>query len=435
MLAPPLHQLLAESARALARVRAGRSLTDALEPCAPALRPGVQALSFAALRAQGRCDALIKRLMTRRPPEWVDALLRIALTQLLPGAAAYAPHTLVNQAVQAAKREATPQANLVNAVLRRFLREGDALLAQAMTEPQARHEHPDWWVARLKADWPQHWEALLAAAQASPPMSLRVNRRQADRSAYQARLLAEGLGAQPLSAWAAEGLALEAPCPVARLPGFETGAVSVQDGAAQLAAPLLLNGGGSLSALGPGARVLDACAAPGGKTAHLLELAELDLLALDADAARLRRVDETLQRLGLSAHTLAMDARAVARWWDGKPFDAILLDAPCSGSGINRRHPDVRWLRRPSDLKVLQQTQAELLDALWPLLKPGGRMLYATCSLFKGEGQAQIEAFLQRQPEAKLQEVPGRTGHLLGLPDNDWAVPTDGFFYALLLRA
>ncbi|MBH9553682.1 16S rRNA (cytosine(967)-C(5))-methyltransferase RsmB [Inhella gelatinilytica] len=435
MLAPPLNQLLAEAARALAQVRAGRSLTDALDACPGGLRPGVQALSFAALRAQGRCDGLMRRLMHRKPPAWVDALLRVALTQLLPDAQAYASHTLVNQAVQAAKREAPAQANLVNAVLRRFLREGSTLLADVLTEPLARHEHPDWWVARLKQDWPAHWEALLTAAQTAPPMSLRVNARQGDARGYQTRLAADGLVSRQLGDRTPQGVVLESPCPVTRLPGFSDGAVSVQDGAAQRAAPLLVNGAGCLPPLAPGARVLDACAAPGGKTAHLLELGDWDLLALDADATRLRRVDDTLARLGLSAATQAVDARHVDQWWDGRPFDAILLDAPCSGSGINRRHPDVRWLRRPSDLPALQATQAALLDALWPRLKPGGRLLYATCSLFRGEGADQIAAFLQRHADARLQEVPGQTGHLLGLPDNAEAVPTDGFFYALLIRS
>jgi 16S rRNA (cytosine967-C5)-methyltransferase len=189
--------------------------------------------------------------------------------------------------------------------------------------------------------------------------------------------------------------------------------------------------------------VLDACAAPGGKTAHLLELRpDLDVLALDQDAVRLRRVSETLQRLRLQASCAAFDARDVAAWWDGKPFDAILLDAPCSASGINRRHPDVRWLRRDSDIAQLVQTQAQLLDALWPLLAPGGRLLYATCSLFAAEGREQAAAFLQRQPQARERSVAGHSGHHLGLPENPssaepgagFAVPSDGFFYALFLR-
>ena len=434
MQAAPLHQLLLESARALAALREGRSLTEALAACPEPLRPGTQALSFAAVRAFGRCGALLALMLPRKPQPLSEGLLRAALTQLLPGASAYAEHTVVNQAVQAMKRAAPAQSALVNAVLRRFQREREALLAKIANQPEARYEHPAWWVARLRRDWPKDWEALLAAAQDAPPLTLRVNRRQGSAAHHLAQLQAGERAARPLGRHAPDGLVVEPPCPVQRLPGFASGALSVQDGAAQLAAPLLLNGAGQLPALPPGARVLDACAAPGGKTAHLLEAADLDLLALDADPQRLRKVTETLQRLNLRAATQAADARQVEAWWDGRPFDAILLDAPCSASGINRRHPDVRWLRRETDLAQLARTQSELLDALWPLLKPGGRLLYATCSLFAQEGRDQIAAFLQRQPDVRTLEVPGLTGHLLGLPDNEWAVPTDGFFYALLLR-
>ncbi len=228
---------------------------------------------------------------------------------------------------------------------------------------------------------------------------------------------------------------LREPCPVARLPGFAEGAVSVQDAAAQLAAPLLLGPG-----LPAGARVLDACAAPGGKTAHLLELADLDVTALDRDATRLPRIAQTLERLDLHARIVCADAADTGSWWDGKAFDAILLDAPCSASGIVRRHPDVRWLRRAADIDALALTQTRLLDALWPLLKPGGRLLYCTCSVFRREGQSQIDAFLQRRPDAGLALAPASPGHLLPLADNDLsaeracarASPGDGFFYALI---
>jgi 16S rRNA (cytosine967-C5)-methyltransferase len=240
------------------------------------------------------------------------------------------------------------------------------------------------------------------------------------------RLAAEGIAARALGGPA---VLLEAPKPVDALPGFRTGEVSVQDLSAQRAAPLLLGPG-----LRPGARVLDACAAPGGKTAHLLELADLDLLALDQDATRLRKVDETLARLGLAAATRAADASRPADWWDGRPFDAILLDAPCSASGIVRRHPDVPWLRRAGDIPALAARQAALLDALWPLLAPGGRLLYATCSVFRAEGQDVIDAFLQRQPGAALAPEGASPGHLLPVPDNasPGGVAGDGFFYALL---
>lgn len=443
-MAAALHLLLIEAAHALCAFAAGRSLTQALEATAPHHRAGAQALAFAAVRAHGRCGVLLARLLARRAPPRVEALLRAALGQLLHAQAAQAPHTLVNQAVQAARRLAPAHAGLVNAVLRRFLREREPLLAAARMNPEALHEHPAWWVARLQRDWPTQWPALLAAAQLAPPFSLRLSRGQ-DPAAYQAQLDAAGLHARPLGPLAPDGWVVEPPCPVAQLPGFEAGAVSVQDGAAQLAAPLLIDGAGTLAPLPHGAHVLDACAAPGGKTAHLLALRpDFNLLALDADATRLRRVDETLQRLRLrlAARTQVADARAPSGWWDGQRFDAILLDAPCSASGIGRRHPDVRWLRRDSDIAALVATQAALLDALWPLLKPEGRLLYATCSVFAAEGREQAAAFAQRHPGCKSHAVAGHTGHLLGLPENGepaehpggFTVPSDGFFYALFCR-
>ncbi|HEV8690650.1 MAG TPA: 16S rRNA (cytosine(967)-C(5))-methyltransferase RsmB, partial [Ideonella sp.] len=294
-------------------------------------------------------------------------------------------------------------------------------------------------IERLRHDWPSQWQGLLMQAQQRPPMTLRVNIRHGSVADYQQRLAAAGLPARTVEGPGTDqALVLAQPCPVDRLPGFAQGEVSVQDLAAQRAAPLLLGSGDG--ALPAGARVLDACAAPGGKTAHLLERATgLELLALDADPARLVRVDETLQRLGLAGkqvRTRAADARQVAQWWDGEPFDAILLDAPCTASGIVRRHPDIRWLRRPEDVHALARTQAELLQALWPLLKPGGRLLYATCSVFRAEGAEQIDAFLQRLgPEAGRLD-PDSPGHLLPLADNGLANPeaalADGFFYALL---
>jgi 16S rRNA (cytosine967-C5)-methyltransferase len=236
-------------------------------------------------------------------------------------------------------------------------------------------------------------------------------------------------------------LQLAKPCPVQRLPGFGEGWVSVQDAAAQRAAPLLLGGGALGQPLAPGARVLDACAAPGGKTAHLLEAADLDLTALDSDLQRMTKVRQTLDRLGLKARLQVADARQTSRWWDGQPFDAILLDAPCSASGIVRRHPDARWLRRPQDIAQLARTQDELLLALWPLLKPGGRLVYATCSVFKTEGQERIDAFLQRPQAAGALLDAASPGHLPPLLDNGVPVPGapagasgDGFYYALIHR-
>ena len=436
--APALARLLEQTADAVQAVRAGRSLTDVLAAVPAPLRPGTQALSFLVLRRLGAAEGLRALLAPRKPPPEVEGLLLSALALLWPDEAPpYADHTLVDQAVTAAKRRAPRSASFLNAVLRRFLRERDALVAAALKQPVARWNHPPWWIDRLKADWPEHWQAILAAAQARPPMCLRVNARQATGAQYRQRLEAAGRAGRLLGP---QAIVLDAPVPVERLPGFADGAVSVQDAAAQRAAPLLVDAG-----LAPGARVLDACAAPGGKTAHLLELADLDVLALDADPQRLARVDATLARLRLPARTRAGDGRRPADWWDGQPFDAILLDAPCSASGIVRRHPDIRWLRRPEDIPALGRIQAELLDALWPTLKPGGWLLYATCSVFRSEGQHQIDAFLQRRG-ASVAHLDGRSpGHLLPLPDNGSSGASgpgsseslgvaDGFFYALLRK-
>ena len=428
----PLARLLNHAADAVQAVRAGRSLNAALAACPAAARPGAQALSFHALRWLGAAQALRAQLAPKAPAPAVDALLLTALALLWPAAESrHTEHTLVDQAVDAARLRAKPSAAFVNAVLRRFLRERDALVEAALRDPVARYNHPRWWTARLKADWPGQWQAILEANNAHPPMTLRVNARRGTAQAYVARLAAAGLVAH---ASGPQAVTLAAPCPVTQLPGFAQGDVSVQDAAAQRAAPLLIGAG-----LPAGARVLDACAAPGGKTAHLLELADLDVLALDRDALRLQRVQDTLARLGLNARSVAADAGDPPSWWDGHLFDAILLDAPCSAAGIVRRHPDVRWLRRATDIDTLAQTQARLLDALWPLLKPGGRLLYCTCSVFKAEGQHGIDAFLQRQPGAKLATSPPSPGHLLPLPDNGSEHPPlahqaagDGFYYALI---
>jgi len=435
----PLARLLGHTADALQAVRAGRSLTDVLAQCPAEARPAAQALSFHVMRWLGSAQALRERLAPRTPPPAVDALVTCALALLwLAGSPPYAEHTLVDEAVRAARLrggDGRGSAPFVNAVLRRFLRERDALVAAVAHDEAARWNHPAWWIARLRSDWPAQWQALLDADNLHPPMTLRVNARRGGTAlAFVARLAAHGIAARAVGAHAVN---LEQPRPVAKIPGFARGEVSVQDASAQLAAPLLLGAG-----LPPGARVLDACAAPGGKTAHLLELADLEVLALDADPERLKRVQGTLERLGLRAQLLAADAAIPATWWDGVAFDAILLDAPCSASGIVRRHPDVRWLRRAGDIEALAKTQARLLDALWPLLRPGGRLLYCTCSLFKAEGQDQIDAFLQRQAAAGRVTVLPSPGHLLPLPDNasegtaqaGGAVP-DAFYYALLERA
>jgi 16S rRNA (cytosine967-C5)-methyltransferase len=419
----------------LAAVREGASATSSLAAVPGDLRPGVQALVFQALRWLGRAEALRRQLARRTPAPQVDALLCTALALAWrTDDAPYEPFTLVNQAVEAAKRNPATrmQAAFVNACLRRFLREHDALVAATDDEPVAHWNHPRWWIERLKRDHPRDWEDILAADNTQPPLSLRVNRRRASVADYRARLAAIGIGAHPVGE---DGLVLECAVPVHQLPGFAEGHASVQDAAAQMAAPLLLQGLPE-AADGLRPRVLDACAAPGGKTAHLLERADLDVTAIDIDPARATRIGQTLARLGLSAHVLAADASRPAQWWDGRPFDAILLDAPCTASGIVRRHPDVRWLRRESDVAQLAIIQANLLAVLWPLVAPGGRLLYCTCSVFRAEGEAQMQTFLAHNKDAVMLRSPGHlkpqsgaNGH--ALPDNP-SGDHDGFFYALL---
>lgn len=416
-------------------VEQGQSLSEVMPQVAAELRPGVQALTFHVLRHLGTARALVDQLVQRKPDAAVQALLCSALSLMLEDAEAgsasglhYAAHTVVNQAVDAARqdRSTARQAAFVNACLRRFLRERPALMAEALRHPVARWNHPTWWIERLQRDHPERWQAILAANNQPGPMTLRVNRRQIGRAAYQQALLAIGVASNPVGD---DGLELDTPQPVERLPGFSQGHCSVQDAAAQMAASLLLEDRHWTAA----DRVLDACAAPGGKTAHLLERAEVSLLALDMDARRCERVDDNLKRLGLRAEVRCADASRPATWWDGQAFDAILLDAPCTASGIVRRHPDVRWLRRASDVDQLVKVQRGLLEALWPLLKPGGRLLYATCSVFRAEGADQVQAFLERHTNAVHRPSPG---HLLpgsaapaGEFNDNPLGGHDGFFY------
>ena len=430
-LQPPLWQQLLDVAGVLLAIRRGQSGTAAMDATPTRVRPGVQALSFEVLRSLGRAQALRKHLAARNPPPAVDALLCVSLALLWrTDDPRYDAHTLVNQAVEAAKNSpAKAQAGFINACLRRFLRERQTLVTLTDSDQVARWNHPTWWIAQLQADWPTHWQSILAAGDQPGPMVLRVNLRRVTRADYLVVLQQAGMAALPVGA---AGILLKDPCPVQQLPGFADGWVSVQDSAAQMAAPLLLNG----SVCGATPRVLDACAAPGGKTAHLLELADVAVTALDIDPARCERIRQTLTRLGLTAEVIAADAVDVSAWWDGELFDAILLDAPCSASGIVRRHPDIRWLRRQTDIAQLAATQARLLNRLWPLLRPGGRMLYCTCSVFRAEGEQQIASFLTRNTQATLLASPGHLlpqGNATDLPAMDnQAHDHDGFYYALL---
>ena len=431
----PLWQQLQAVAQALAQVRRGVSGTAALEAVPSALRPGVQALLFQALRHLGRAQALRALLATRAPAPLPDALLCTALALAWdPEHAPYEPHTLVNQAVEAAKktRSLQMQANFLNACLRRFLRERDALVRATDSDVQAQWNHPEWWVKRLQKDHPEHWQDILRANNHAAPMTLRVNTARISREALQADWAHHGLQSQPVGE---QGLVLTQAQSVRDIPGFAEGLCSVQDAAAQCAAQILLK---DIAPSTQPLRILDACAAPGGKTAHLLELLNdaSEVTALDIDPQRCERIAQNLQRIGRRAKVIAADAALTKTWWDGQFFDAVLLDAPCTASGIVRRHPDVRWLRRESDIDKLAAIQRNLLKQLWPLVKPGGRLLYCTCSVFKAEGENQAKTFVGHNTHARL--VPS-LGHLRpqnsttsgALVDN---LPGDhdGFYYALL---
>jgi 16S rRNA (cytosine967-C5)-methyltransferase len=417
MLSPPLSHTLAAASRVVARVLGGASLTAVLdEDARGASRPAVQDLAYGTLRDYGAPEAILTVLARKPIPDRaVHALLLCALHALRHERRA--PHTVVDEAVTACAELGHAAARgLVNALLRNYLRRREALEAEARGSEPARFGYPAWWIARVHRAHPEAWEAALAAGNTRPAMTLRVNRRKLSVEACLAKLAALGIDARRVGEVAVR---LSQPRGVERLPGFAEGEVSVQDAGAQLAAPLL--------DARSGMRVLDACAAPGGKSVHLLELADLDLLALDRDAERAPRIGATLERVGLAAQVRVGDAGDPAGWWDGKPFDRVLLDVPCSASGVVRRHPDIKWLRREADLDGFAREQSRLLAALWQLLVPGGKLLYATCSVFPEENGAVIDAFLARRDDARRLLLPGLGDGQL-LPDDEH----DGFFYALL---
>jgi 16S rRNA (cytosine967-C5)-methyltransferase len=432
----------AEAARAVARVMAGKTLDDALalaDPRQPRSGAGVatltaqnrsllRAMVYGVVREHTLLARLAQQLLDKplqQQPE-VHALLLCGLQQLrsmrMPA------HAAVAETVNAVAMLDAPWARgLVNAVLRRYQRERRELEAQLPTDPVVRHSHPTWMVDAFRRDWPRAWKPLLEAGNEPGPLTLRVNRRRGSAVAYVQRLPEAGLSGHTVPA-APDAAVLDDAVPVEKIPGFAEGVASVQDAAAQLAVELL--------DVQPGARVLDACAAPGGKTAHILERADCELLALDVDAGRLQQVDETLARLKLEAKTRQGDARRPADWWDGRPFDRILLDAPCSGTGVIRRHPDIKWLRRPGDIPRMAQAQLDLLSALWPLLAPGGRLVYAVCSVLRAEGEDVAARFLEAVPDARAEPIAGRWGEPAGpgrrlAPGGDF----DGFYYACLRKA
>ena len=417
-------------------VNNGRSLNAALKAAESRVAANDQSLlrmlCFGTLRNYWRlqewADALLDRPLKKKDGV-VGALLIVGLYQLSD--TRIPDHAAVSQSVEAARLLRRPRhAGLLNAIFRRFGREQLAC-AEALGD-EARHNHPRWLIDTIKRDWPDDWQQILTANNDRAPMWLRVNSRCASAGGYRAELQEAGIDAAEL-AGVEQALILAEPVPVAELPGFEAGRVSVQDAAAQLAAPWLLAGGGR--------RVLDACAAPGGKSGHLLEFGgdEVDLTCVDKDPERLKNVTENLDRLGLLATVLPGDASNPYEWWDGKPFDGILLDAPCSATGVIRRHPDIKLLRRESDIAEMSTLQGALLMALWPLLRPGGHLLYVTCSVLAAENDAVVARFLDSTLDARekhmlpnnnirdvmrekargFQVLPGTAG-------------MDGFYYACL---
>jgi 16S rRNA (cytosine967-C5)-methyltransferase len=410
------------AADALEEVLAGAALHQVLPPRlqqlnTPGERGALQDIVYGSLRQLGRLDAwlaaLLERPLTDPQLGW---LLRVALYQL---AYTRAPaHAVVHNAVTAAGQGW--RRGLANAVLRNFQRRRAELDGIADAQPSARWSHPDWWITRLQAGFPDRWQGILEAGLLHPPFTLRVNCRHGDVAGYLQRLNEAGLAAHQTGP---DAVTLDRAVPVHSLPGFDAGDVSVQDAGAQWAARLL--------DARPGERVLDACAAPGGKTGHILERADVALTALDVDAARLARVQENLDRLQLAATLIEGDAAQPDAWWDGRPFDRILADVPCSASGVVRRNPDIKWLRRPDDIAQFAAQQAVMLEALWRLLAPGGTLLYATCSIFHEENDGQVQAFLARHAQdAERCPLPAPLSDGSLLPDAEH----DGFFYALLRK-
>ncbi|ELA01369.1 MULTISPECIES: 16S rRNA (cytosine(967)-C(5))-methyltransferase RsmB [Cupriavidus] len=437
------------AAAAVRGVHEGTALPQAIEDATnllrldrvrdAATRGAIQDLAYRTVRQFGATRALVTQLVTRPPGALVDSLLAVALALLLEGEegdrskvgrGGYSDFTVVDQAVSAAASEPkTAHARgLVNAVLRRFLRERKALMDAIAKDEEARWNLPTWWLEQLRAAYPDRWTALAESVNARPPMTLRVNSKRLSVDEYLKELANAGMAGTAIGP---QAVRLVRAFPVSQVPGFATGDVSVQDAGAQLAAPLC--------EVADGMRVLDACAAPGGKTGHLLELADIHVTAVESDAERAARIHENLARLDQRAEVIVGDASRPQDWWDGQQFDRILADVPCSASGIVRRHPDIRWLRRESDIAKLVNEQRRIVSQLWSLLKPGGILVYVTCSIFPTEGEEQALWFGAQLPDAIRLQAPGQL--LPGTKAQETAgtdmagqpsLPSDhdGFYYA-----
>ena len=422
------------AADAVADVLAGRNLTLALPhalsgfaKATPQQRGAAADLSYGTLRYYGEINGYLTQLLEKPLSNaHITALLLVAIYQLLHDEAE--AFTVVNQAVKAAA-DAKPRwaKGLVNGVLRNFLRQKETLSLAVNKSEVSTYSYPQWWINKLKNQYPVHWQAMLEAGNLHPPMTIRVNPQKITVDDYLQLLSRQSIETHHLGGSA---LILAKPVSVEKIDGFSEGVVSVQDYGAQLAAHLLDSKSGM--------RVLDACCAPGGKTGHILELAEVKLTALDSDATRLQRVQSNLDRLKLQANVRVGDA-AATDWWDGVPFERILADVPCTASGIVRRHVDIKWLRRESDVAFFAKQQAKILENLWQMLAKGGKLLYATCSVFNEENQLQVDAFLKKYPEAKQLpfELPASCPPNSFTQLNGQLIPTtahDGFFYALLQK-
>ncbi len=422
LVADSLAASLSLAAQLVSAVIEGRALTEQLTALRrthvdPELNWGaVQDLTYGTLRDFGRGDTVLQQFIDKPLPSVVHAILLVAFHRL--ERRPEQSHTIVDQAVTAAAFHAPGLKGVVNGVLRNILRRFDSLIERLDANESTRFRHPDWWIKRLRASYPDHWQTVLAAGNQHPPMSLRANCRHLTPEQGLTRLADAGIDATRLDNGA---LRLHQPCSVEAIPGFFEGHFSVQDAGAQWAATWLNPQ--------PGERILDACAAPGGKTAHLLELADAEVTALELDPTRAKRIHENLDRLGLQATVKVGDGAKLAQWWDGKPFDRILADVPCSASGVVRRHPDIKWLRRATDIRRFAAQQATLLDALWQTLAPGGTMLYVTCSVFDEENRTQIARFCARHDDANRMPIDNQIERIL-LPTADH----DGFYYALLQK-
>ena len=414
------------AASVIGKVLSGRNLNQVLSEVIstpPELtaqqRGALQDLSYGTLRFYGQLSRVLDSLLNNPIQDiQIRYLLLVALYQLQYSKAAQ--HAIVDFAVNAVRKRNPAASGLANAILRNFLRKKDALLADATRTEEGYYSYPQWWINEVKAQYAEDAESVLLAGNQHPPMTLRINCKRTTAAAYQLLLAQNGIQASLIEP---DAILLEHPVAVDKLPGFRDGLVSVQDAGAQYAAHFL--------GVQDGMRVLDACAAPGGKSTHLLESARIKLFALDKDSLRLEQVRENMQRLQLSATLLVGDAAQPADWWDGQPFQRILADVPCSATGVVRRHPDIKWLRRASDIEGFAQQQQQILNALWPLLDNGGKLLYATCSIFRRENEQVIEEFMSRHlnvTKLTLAASDMRLGQIL--PNNQH----DGFFYALLQK-